>query len=315
MSVSTRLFHCLLCLPCLLPGNLGARPLVTVDGSSSVYPITEAAAEDFQNLRRRTIWVTVGISGTGGGFRKFCRGEIDIVDASRPVTDEEARRCHANGIDFFELPIALDALAVVVAHDNPLGEIGVAELRRIWEPAAQGRIMSWRELGKGLPDRPLALYGPGSDSGTFEYFTAAIVGRARASRGDYTASEDDNLLVTGVAADPSALGYFGLAYYLRNADRVRALAVRPPAGGDAILPTPDNVRAGRYQPLTRRLFIYVKQDAARRQAVRDFVDFYLEHAAELVDEARYVPLDADHYRLLRARFRAQSIPAGDGGGR
>ena len=302
MSVSARLFRCLLCLLPALPSITCARPLVTIDGSSSVYPITEAAAEEFQNLRQREVWVTVGISGTGGGFRKFCRGEIDIVNASRPVTDDETRRCRAHGVEFIELPIALDALAVVVAYGNPMTEIDVAQLRRIWEPAAQGKVMRWRDVDEGFPDRALSLYGPGSDSGSFEYFTAAIVGRPRASRGDYTASEDDNLLVTGVASDESALGYFGLAYYLRNRDRLRALAVRPSAGGRAVLPTPENVRAGRYRPLARSLYIYVKRDAARRPAVRDFIEFYLGHAAELVEEVRYVPLDAEAYRAGLGRF-------------
>lgn len=315
MSVPRRLILCLLWLLPALPWPATARTLVTIDGSSSVYPITEAAAEDFQNLRERSVWVTIGISGTGGGFRKFCRGEIDIVNASRPVTQAEIRRCRKTGVEFLELPIALDALAVVVAPANPLAEIDVTQLRQIWEPAAQGRVMRWRDLDEGLPDRPLALYGPGSDSGSFEYFTAAVVGRARASRGDYTASEDDNLLVTGVATDEAALGYFGLAYYLRNRDRVRALAVRPSAGGAAVLPTPENVRAGRYRPLSRTLYIYVKRTAAKRPAVRDFVIYYLDHAAELVAEARYVPLDAAEYRAQRGRFLSLLAESAEGAGR
>ncbi|MCB1888968.1 MAG: phosphate ABC transporter substrate-binding protein PstS family protein [Rhodocyclaceae bacterium] len=226
-----------------------SRPLVRVDGSSTVYPISEAVAEEFQKAQGRSVWVTVGVSGTGGGFRKFCRGELDIVDASRPITPSEAAACRARGIDFMALPVALDALTVVVGRDNPVSEVTIDDLRRIWSPTSHGRVLHWRQLGPDFPDLPLKLYGPGTDSGSFEYFTEVVNGRPRSSRGDYTASEDDNLLVTGVASDPGALGYFGLAYYRENASRLKVLGVVPPGGGAPVLLTQGNVREGRYRPL------------------------------------------------------------------
>ncbi len=306
MTLPTPLLRCLIGLLAALPLPAAARALVTIDGSSTVYPITEAVAEEFLRARERRTWVTVGISGTGGGFRKFCRGEIDIVDASRPITEAEQAECRANGVDYLPIPVALDALTVVVGIDNPLREIDIAELRRIWAPEAQGQLTNWRQLGADYPQRELKLYGPGPDSGSFEYFTAAVMGRARASRGDYTASEDDNLLVTGVATDKGALGYFGLAYYLENQARVRAVAVRAGPGQEAVLPTLDNVRQGRYRPLSRELFIYANRASTARDEVRDFISFYLERAAELVEEVRYVPLSEARYRAGRARFLAET---------
>ncbi len=283
-----------------------------IDGSSTVYPISEAVAEEFQKARDRAVWVTVGVSGTGGGFRKFCRGEIDIVDASRPITPAEAAACHEHGIEYVALPVALDALTIVVGRDNPVSEITIAELRRMWAPDAQGQILRWRQLGPRFPDLPLKLYGPGTDSGSFEYFTEAIMGRSRSSRGDYTASEDDNLLVTGVASDPGALAYFGLAYYRENASRLKVVGIVPPGGGEAVLPSVENVRSGRYRPLARELFIYVSARSAARRAVRDFVRYYLTHAQVLVEEVRYVPLERARYRTVRAEFDAW-LRTDDGG--
>jgi len=306
LTLPSPLLPCLIGLLAALPSPAAARALVTIDGSSTVYPITEAVAEEFLRARERRTWVTIGISGTGGGFRKFCRGEIDIVDASRPITEAEQAECRAHGVDYLPIPVALDALTVVVGMDNPLREIDLAELRRIWAPEAQGRLTNWRQLGPDYPQRELKLYGPGPDSGSFEYFTAAVVGRPRASRGDYTASEDDNLLVTGVATDKGALGYFGLAYYLENQTRVRAVAVRPGPGQEAVLPTLDNVRQGRYRPLSRELFIYANRASTERDEVRDFISFYLERAADLVEEVRYVPLSQARYRASRARFLAET---------
>ena len=194
-----------------LPGAFGAQPIVKIDGSSTVYPITEAVAEEFQKARRGAVRVTVGISGTGGGFKKFCRGETDISDASRPILEAEMKACKAAGIRYIELPVAYDALTIVVNPKNTwIKEFTVEELRRMWEPAAQGRITRWNQVNPAWPDAPLKLFGAGSDSGTFDYFTDAINGKEKSSRGDYTASEDDNVLVQGVARDVNAIGYFGL---------------------------------------------------------------------------------------------------------
>lgn len=302
------LLSCLALCACARPEQ---RTLVRVDGSSTVYPITEAVAEDFQAAAGRRIWVTVGVSGTGGGFRKFCRGEIDVVNASRPITAAESESCRARGIDFMALPVALDALTVAVGRSSPVSEISVDELRRMWMPEAQGRVLRWRQVAERFPDLPLKLYGPGTDSGSFEYFTAAIVGRVRAARGDYTASEDDNLLVTGVATDRGALGYFGLAYYRENESRIKALAVVPAGGGDAVLPTVDNVRSGRYAPLSRQLYVYVNRHSASRREVRQFVEFYLRQASVLVQSVRYVPLEPSAYTAELASFQGWVASAGE----
>lgn len=309
----------LLCLPAAGCTPSESRALVRIDGSSTVYPITEAVAEDFQKVRQHRIWVTVGISGTGGGFRKFCRGELDIVDASRPITAGETAACRASGIGYLALPVALDALTVVVGPHNPVSSITIAELRRMWAPEAHAKVLRWPQLNPGFPDLPLKLYGPGTDSGSFEYFTEAIVGQARASRSDYTASEDDNLLVTGVASDPGAVAYFGLAYYRENTDRLKVLGVVPPEGGTPVMPTVENVRAGRYRPLSRSLYIYVNAHASARPEVRDFVRYYLARAPELVDEVRYVPLAAARYAEAREAFErwlaeAREGPTGRGSG-
>ncbi|ROR35131.1 PstS family phosphate ABC transporter substrate-binding protein [Inmirania thermothiophila] len=288
-----------------LPGPAAAAELIRIDGSSTVYPITEAVAEEFQIAHRGRIRVTVGISGTGGGFKKFCRGEIDIADASRPIRPKERKACAENGVRFIELPVAFDALTVVVNPRNDwVDHLTVEELRRIWEPAAQGRILRWSQVRPGWPDVPLRLYGPGSDSGTFDYFTEAVVGEAGASRGDYTPSEDDNVLVQGVAGDRGALGYFGLAYYEENRGRLRAVPIRhgdrPP-----VAPSLETARNGTYQPLSRPMFIYVNAEAARRPEVRQFVEMYLDKAVapQLVRDVGYVPLPEQAYDLALEHFR------------
>jgi len=280
-------------------GGLSGR--VVADGSSTVFPITEAVAEEFGKAQRG-VEVVVGISGTGGGFKKFCRGETDISNASRPIDPPEQEECAKNGIQFIELPVAFDALSVVVHPENDWVEcMTVEELKKIWEPAAQGVITRWNQVRPDWPDRPLHLYGAGTDSGTFDYFTAAIVGKEKASRGDYTASEDDNVLVQGVAGDPNALGYFGLAYYLQNRDRLKAVAID--GGQGCVEPSPENVNNGTYRPLSRPLFIYVNAEAAQRPEVRAFVDFYLEHVDELAPDVGYVPLPEEAYRLAQKRWQ------------
>ncbi|MEX0907172.1 MAG: PstS family phosphate ABC transporter substrate-binding protein [Gemmatimonadota bacterium] len=272
------------------PGDLSGS--VQLDGSSTVYPISEAVAEEFAIEHGTAVRVTIGFSGTGGGFKRFCAGETEISNASRPITDAERELCTSNGVEFLELPVAIDGLVVAVNPANTFAEcFTVDELRRIWEPASQ--VNSWSQVRDGFPDQPLKLYGPGTNSGTFDYFTEVIGGESGASRGDYTASEDDNVLVQGVEADESALGYFGYAYYIENEARLKAVAVDNGAG--CIAPNPETVKGGQYAPLSRPLFIYVSRTALERPEVVQFVRFYLESAPELVPAVGYVPLEAAEY--------------------
>jgi len=269
--------------------------VVKIDGSSTVYPITEAVAEEFQKAEKNAIKVTVGISGTGGGFKKFCRGEIDISDASRPILKKEMEDCAKAGIKYVELPVAFDALTVVVNPKNTfINQLTVAELKKMWEPAAQGKITRWNQVNPAWPDAPLKLFGAGSDSGTFDYFTEALVGKAKSSRGDYTASEDDNVLVQGVTQDVNAIGYFGYAYYSENTAKLKAVPVVNPKG-KAVLPSMDNVINGSYEPLSRPIFIYVSEKAYQRAEVKKFVEFYMKHGAKLSKEVKYVPLPEKAY--------------------
>ena len=308
----------LLLTPLLLPGAASAAgDTVRIDGSSTVYPITEAVAEEFQIEHRGTYRVTVGISGTGGGFKKFCRGDTDISDASRPIKASEREACAANGIAYIELPVALDALAVVV---NPANDwvscTTVEQLRTIWEPAAQETILRWNQVDPAWPDRPLRLFGPGTDSGTYDYFTEAVIGEEGASRGDYTASEDDNVLVQGVANDEGALGFFGFAYYVENRDKLKAVAIRNPETGECVEPSIENAKSGLYQPLSRPLFVYVNAEALDRPAVAAFMDMYLgpELITELVAEVGYVPLPEKAYVLAREKLEARRTGTAFAGG-
>ena len=244
-------------------------PLVKVDGSSTVYPITEAVAEDFQKSKKNSVRVTVGISGTGGGFKKFCRGETDVSNASRPITKKEMEDCKAAGIEYLEMPVAYDALTVVINPKNTWAKtLTVAELKAIWEPAAQGKITNWKQVNPAFPDRPIKLYGPGADSGSFEYFTEAINGKSKSTRGDFTASEDDNVLVQGVSRDVGGLGYFGYAYYTENKDKLSAVAVVAAAGKPAVSPSLETVINGSYQPLARPIFIYINAKSAAKPEVK-----------------------------------------------
>ena len=270
--------------------------VIKIDGSSTVYPISEAVAEEFQIAKKNAVKVTVGISGTGGGFKKFCRDEIDISNASRPITEKEMADCKAAGIEYIEMPVAFDALTVVINPKNSfLKQATIAELKTLWEPAAQGKVMKWNQVNPAWPDAEVKLFGAGADSGTFEYFTEAIVGKAKSSRGDYTASEDDNVLVQGVSRDVNAIGYFGYAYYAENQARLKALPIVPPTGGAAVAPSQEAVIKGTYQPLSRPIFIYVKASSLQKPEVREFVEFYLENAAALTREVKYVPLPASAY--------------------
>ena len=282
---------------------LHAQTLVKVDGSSTVYPITEAVAEDFQKSKKNSIRVTVGISGTGGGFKKFCRGETDISNASRPITKKEMEDCKVAGVEFMEFPVAYDALTVVINPKNDWArKMTVAELKAIWEPAAQGKITNWRQVNPAWPDRPLKLYGPGADSGTFEYFTEAINGKSKATRGDFTASEDDNVLVQGVARDIGGLGYFGFAYFVENKSKLGAVSIATEAGKPAVGPSLDTVINGTYQPLARPIFVYVNAKAADRPDVREFVEYYMKHGESLAKEVKYVPLPAKAYAYNLEHF-------------
>ncbi len=273
--------------------------IIKVDGSSTVYPITEAVAEEFQKVNRK-VKVTVGISGTGGGFKKFCRGETDISNASRPIKPVEVELAKSNGISFIELPVAFDGLAVIVNKQNTWAKsMTVGELKKLWEPEAKGRITKWSHIRKGWPDEPIRLFGPGTDSGTFDYFTEVICGKEDASRPDYTASEDDNVLVQGIASDKYALGYLGLAYYEQNADRLNLVAVD--SGKGPILPNASTVSEGTYAPLSRPIFIYVSVSSLKRPAVKEFVEFYLRNAKNLSGEVGYIPLPEKAYTLALER--------------
>ena len=277
-------------------GTVNASPIVKIDGSSTVFPITEAVAEDFQIAKRGAVRVTVGISGTGGGFKKFCRNEIDIVNASRPITQLEMEACKQEGVQYIEMPIAFDALTVVVNPKNTWSKtMTVDELKKIWEPGAQGKINNWNQINPAWPDKKIKLYGAGADSGTFEYFTEAIVGKAKSSRGDFTASEDDNVLVQGVASDIYALGFFGFAYYIENSKKINAVAIDNGKGG--ILPSVATVENASYQPLSRPLFIYVNAKSTEKPEIQEFVNFYMKNAAELVTEVKYFPLSKEVYNL------------------
>jgi len=278
---------------------------VLVDGSSTVFPISEAMAEEFQ-AANPDVRVTVGVSGTGGGFQKFCGGETDISNASRPITAEEIAACEAGGVEYVELPIAFDGISVVVNPENDFAQcLTTDELRTMWEPAAQGSISNWNQIRPDFPDQNLALYGPGTDSGTYDYFSEAVVGE-EGTRGDYTASEDDNVIVQGVSADPGGLGFFGYAYYVENQDRLALVEVD--AGEGCIAPSAETIADGSYQPLSRPEFIYVKTTSLENPVVRAFVDFQIDSAnAGLIEEVGYVPLPDDLVELRAQRLEAQTV--------
>ena len=282
----------------------GAPALVRLDGSSTVFPISEAVAEEFQRAHPGTR-VTVGISGTGGGFQKFCRAETDISDASRPITAAEIAACQKAGVEYVELPVAYDGIAIVV---NPraswASDITVAELKTLWAPEAQGTVTRWNQIRASWPDREIHLFGAGVDSGTYDYFTEAIVGTARSSRGDFTSSEDDNVLVQGVAGDELALAFIPLAYVSHNAARLKIVPVddaKADNGAGPIAPSSETVRNGTYQPLSRPLFVYVSRTAADRNDVQRFVEMFFTRT-DLVREVGYIELTPQIYDLARAHF-------------
>ncbi len=295
-----------------LMGAQARAQIVQIDGSSTVFPITEAVAEEFQKAKKGKIKVTVGISGTGGGFKKFCRGETDISDASRPILKEEMAICKQAGIQYIELPVAYDALTVMVNPKNDwISSLTIADLKKIWEPAAQRKVTTWNQVRSAWPNAPLKLFGPGADSGTFDYFTEAIVGKAKASRGDFTASEDDNVLVQGIANDKNALGYFGFAYYVENQKKLKAVGID--GGKGPVLPSAQTVEDGTYQPLSRPIFIYISKKAAEKPEVKEFVEFYMQNAAKLVKQVKYVALPANAYTLGIEHFQKGKLGTVFGG--
>ena len=288
----------LLCAAALLAPLAAQAQVVKIDGSSTVYPITEGVAEDFQKSKKNAIKVTVGISGTGGGFKKFCRNEIDIANASRPIQTKEMEDCKAAGIEYFELPVAFDALTVVVNPKNAfIKQLSIEELKTMWEPAAQGKITRWNQVNPAFPDAPLKLFGAGADSGTFDYFTEAVTGKSKSSRGDFTASEDDNVLVQGVSQDVNALAYFGYAYYAENQSRLRAVPIAAKGGKPAVGPSEKAVLDGSYQPLSRPIFIYVNAKSMAKPEVKEFVEYYMKESAKIAKEVKYVPLPAKAYTI------------------
>jgi phosphate transport system substrate-binding protein len=275
---------------------------ISIDGSSTVYPITEAVAEEFR-LEQNDVRITVGVSGTGGGFKKFSRGEIDINDASRPIKEQEAVTCKENNIEYVELTVAFDGLAVLVNKENTwVKDITIEELRKIWEPSAQEKVTMWNQIRKEWPAEEFNLYGPGIASGTYDYFTEAVVGKSGESRGDFTASEDDNVLVQGIEGDRNALGFFGLAYYEENKERLKLVGVN--GGSGVIIPTAETVKNGTYAPLSRPIYIYVSKSAAARPEVKSFVKFYLQYASELVLDVGYIPLPEEQYKKEMEKFKA-----------
>jgi phosphate transport system substrate-binding protein len=293
-----------------------APSVIQIDGSSTVFPITEAVAEEFQKANQ-AIRVTVGISGTGGGFQKFCRGETDISDASRPISASEIEACSKAGIEYIELPIAYDGLAIVVNPKNTWAStITVAELKKLWAPEAQGKIMRWSQVRTGWPDREIHLFGAGVDSGTYDYFTEATVGKAKSSRGDYTNSEDDNVLVQGVSRDELSLGFLPLAYVEQNKEALKLVPVedgKKENGDGPIAPTAETVRNGTYQPLSRPLFIYVARKASDRPEVQKFVDSYFG-AEKLMREVGYVELTPQIYDLAKKHFADRKVGTAFGSG-
>jgi phosphate transport system substrate-binding protein len=296
----------------------GVPSLIRIDGSSTVYPISEAVAEEFQRATEGRANVTVGVSGTGGGFQKFCAGETDISDASRPIRPTEIEACKKAGVEYIELPVAYDGLAVVVNPKNTWAStITVEELKRLWAPEAQGKVTRWNQVRSSWPNQEIRLFGAGVDSGTYDYFTEAIVGKEGASRGDFTSSEDDNVLVQGIANDELALGFLPLAYVQQNKGRLKIVPVDDSTGDNGngpIVPSEQTVRDGTYQPLSRPLFIYVSRTSADRPEVQQFVDSYFA-SPELIREVGYVELTPSIYELARKHFADRKVGTafGEGG--
>jgi phosphate transport system substrate-binding protein len=277
---------------------------ISIDGSSTVFPVAEALAEEFQKLKKGAVRVTVGVSGTGGGFKKFCRGETHISNGSRPILRSEMDECAKNGITFIEMPIAFDALTVAVSPKNDFLEcISIAQLKKMWEPAAQGKVMNFSDIDPKWPNRKMSLFGAGADSGTFDYFTEAVNGKAKSTRADFTASEDDNVLVQGIERDANSLGYIPYAYYEPHKSQLKAVAIDEGKGKGCVKPSLEAVTAGTYNPLARPLFIYVSTKAAELPHVKEYIEFAMTKGAPLVKEVKYLPLPDAAYATALKHFR------------
>jgi phosphate transport system substrate-binding protein len=288
------------------PQEGGLQGRIEIDGSSTVEPISSVAEEMFGE-EHPNVRITVAISGTGGGFKRFTQGEIDISDASRPITASEFEQCRTKGVEFIELPVAYDGLSIVVHPSNKFVEkLTVAELQTIF--LEEGAAQTWKDVNEAWPDMPLKIYAPGTDSGTFDYFKEVMTkDKEKASiRGDMTINEDDNVLVNGVAGNPGAIGFFGAAYYVANQASLRAVPIVNPQG-EAVLPSAESVEGGSYAPFSRPLFIYVNLASLKRPEVQKFVDFYLQHAAEFARQVDYVPLPAALYAAARERFDKRQL--------
>ena len=297
------------------PGQTAAPTVIAIDGSSTVFPIGEAVAEEFQKANQGSR-VTVGTSGTGGGFEKFCRGETDMSNASRPIKATEVAKSQSAGVEFIELPIAYDGLSIVVHPKNTWAtSMTIAELKQLWQPEAQGKIKKWNQIRAAWPNREIHLYGAGTDSGTFDYFTEAVVGKAQSSRGDYTASEDDNVLVQGIEGNKYALGYIPYAYFAPHSNRMKAIGIEWEKNKvkGPVMPSPENVLAGSYNPLSRPLFIYVSRKSLDKPAVKEFVEFYLKNVRTLAAEVKYMPLPDTAYQMAMERVRVMQTGTGFGG--
>ena len=278
----------------------GLSGSVKIDGSSTVAPLSTAAAEFFQEEEPR-VRVTVGTSGTGGGFEKFCAGETDVSDASRPIKEEEAAACEAKGIEYAEIPVANDALTVVVSKENDWADcLTTEQLQKIWEPGS--KVGSWKDIDPSFPDEKLELFGPGTDSGTFDYFTEAINGEEGASRDDYSPSEDDNVIVQGVAGSKGGMGYFGYTYFEENREQLKAVKID--GGEGCVEPSAETARDGSYAPLSRPLFVYPSKAALARPEVRSFMDFYLANDAEIAEDAQYIPLSDEQKSEAQSTYDA-----------
>lgn len=283
---------------------LAQTKTIQIDGSSTVFPVSEAFAEEFQKQKKGAVRVTVGVSGTGGGFKKFCRGETDISNGSRPILRQEMDECAKNGITFIEMPIAFDALTVAVSPKNNFLEcIKVSDLKKIWEPAAQGKVMNWSDVDPKWPNRKMSLFGAGADSGTFDYFTEAVNGKAKATRADFTASEDDNVLVQGIERDENSLGYIPYAYYEPHKTKMKAVGIDEGKGKGCVKPSLEAVTAGTYNPLARPLFIYVSTKAAEKPEIKEYIEYIMTKGAPLVKEVKYLPLPDSAYATAYKHFK------------
>jgi phosphate transport system substrate-binding protein len=281
---------------------------IAIDGSSTVFPITQAVAEEYHK-KNPIAEISVGVSGTGGGMKKFCSGELDIANASRPIKDEEIKSCAEKKIEFIELPIALDGAAIIVNKKNKFVEcLSIEDLKKMWSPDATDKVMTWKQVNKEFPDQPLKLYGPGTDSGTFDYFTNAVNGKSKASRTDYTPSENDDVIAKGVMGEPNALGYFGVAYYEQNKDNLKLVGIRSPEG-KCEKPIPlENVVKNIYKPLSRPLFIYVSAKALKdKPEVKKFAKYYLNNTAKLAKDSGYIGLPAQDNEKVKQKLASSEV--------